>query len=131
MEAVVAFLVWLRSLVERPPAITDEQQWDQWRKDVERIYRETVYVFRNRLLLREIRQMFQQNAQLQAEGGYIWRWLFGMYGRDMVLAVGREVDKHPEVVNLIQLMSQMTKRPKVISRERFLKRHLKAPAGPD
>jgi hypothetical protein len=38
-----------------------------------------------------------------------------------VLAVGREVDKHTEVINLIQLMYQMTQRPKVISRQRFLK----------
>jgi hypothetical protein len=43
----------------------------------------------------------------------------GIYGRDMVLAVGRELDRGTEVVNLIQLMYQLTKRPQVITRKRF------------
>jgi hypothetical protein len=66
--------------------------------------------------------MFEENAQLQACGGNIWRWLSGMYGRDMVLAVAREADRNGEVINLRQLLHQMSKRPKVVSRKRFIKK---------
>lgn len=99
--------VWLKRLWERPRVIADHQQWERWRQDIERIYEETVYVFKHRLIFREIMRMFQNNPQSAAQGGFVWDWLNGVYGRDMVLAVGREVDKHTEVVNLIQLMYQL------------------------
>jgi hypothetical protein len=111
----------LRPLWEHPPALTSDQQWEQWREDIDRTYTETVYAFRNRLVYRELSRIFKANQRLSAEGGFIWNWIKGVYGRDQVLAVGREVDRHTEVINLIQLTYQMTRRPKVISRERFFK----------
>jgi hypothetical protein len=101
-------------------ALTYDQQWTQWQKDIERIYKETVYVFEQRLVFREVTMMFQENDALKADGGFIWDWLRGIYGPAMVIAVGRELDRDTEVVNLIQLMYQMTKRPKVVSRKRFV-----------
>lgn len=114
-------LLKLQQLWEHPPALTEDKQWEQWEKDIRRIYTETVYAFENRLVYRELWQIFKNNPKLSAEGGFIWGWIKGIYGRDQVLAVGREVDRHTEVINLIQLMYQMTKRPKVISRARFFK----------
>jgi hypothetical protein len=101
--------------------LTYDQQWARWQKDIERIYKETVYVFEQRLIFREVMEMFQKNTELQAEGGFVWDWLRGMYGRDLVLAIGRELDRNTEVINLIQLMYQLTKRPRVVSRKRFFK----------
>ena len=66
-------------------------------------------------------EMFQKNDALKAEGGFIWDWIRGIYGPAMVIAVGRELDRGTEVVNLIQLMYQLTKRPRVVSRKRFFK----------
>lgn len=124
--------VWIVRLWEHPPALTEDQQWEQWKKDVERIKTETVLVFRNRLVFRELRETFTNNAQLMANGGFFWRWLFGMYGRDMVLAVGRELDRDTEVVNLIQLMHQIKKHPGIITRKRFLEKlSIQQPAGPN
>jgi hypothetical protein len=124
--------LWFRRFWERPLAITDDEQWEQWRKDTERIFKETKYVFTNRLVFRGIMEMFQNNPQLAADGGFVWEWLKGTYGRDMVLAVGREIDRGTEVVNLIQLMYQLTKRPKVVSRKRFFKMlNLPTPSGAD
>ena len=69
-----------------------EQQWAKWENDIRRIYTETVHVFKNRLIFREIVEMFKANPDLNAKGGYIWDWINGLYGRDMVLAVRRELD---------------------------------------
>ena len=110
----------MRPLWEHPPALTEGQQWAQWEKDVRRIYTETVYAFKNRLVYRELWRIFSENPKLKANGGFIWTWIKCIYGRDQVLAIGREVDKHTEVINLIQLMYQMIQRPKVISRTRFM-----------
>lgn len=107
--------------IRRRKALSYDAQWTKWQNDLERIYTESLYVFENRHVFGEIMKMFQDNKQLNKEGGFVWDWLRGIYGRDMVLAIGREVDRHTEVVNLIQLMYQMTKRPRVVSRKRFFK----------
>lgn len=109
-----------RAKTQQPTRLTHDQQWAAWQKDIERIKNETTLVFRNRYLFREVRQMFQDNEHLKSCGGYVYRWLFEMYGRDMVLAVGRELDRTTEVVNLIQFMYQMSQRPRVITKERYL-----------
>jgi hypothetical protein len=110
----------IRGFFQKHP-LTETQQWEAWQKDFARIYTETVYVFQRRLIFREIMRMFQNNPELQRDSSVVWDYLHGTYGRDMVLAVGRELDRHTETINLIQLMYQITKRPRVISRARFFK----------
>jgi hypothetical protein len=112
------FFYWILDSIRRP-TMTDDQQWEKWREDIDRIYRETIYVFENRYVFREVRELFRKNSRLNKEGGFVFEWLMAMYGRDMVLAVGRELDRGVEVVNLIQLMYQLTKQPGVITRKRF------------
>jgi hypothetical protein len=114
----------------RKPRLTDAQMWEKWRKDISRIYLETVYAFRSRRNFRELRQIFVNNRRLQNEAGHVWEWIMGMYGRDQVLAVGREIDRHTEVINLIQLMYQVTKRPKVITKNRYLRMIKRLPEIP-
>jgi len=64
--------------------------------------------------------MFQNNPQLQQDGGFVYDWILGVYGRGQVMAVRRELDRDSEVVNLVQLMYQIAHRPEVISRARYL-----------
>lgn len=105
-------------LFQRKEQLAADEQWDVWRKDIERIYKETVYVFENRYVFRRLVEIMKGHPKVEAEGGFFYGWILGMYGRDMVLAVGREADRNTEVVNLIQLMYQMIQRPDVITRER-------------
>jgi len=101
-------------------ALTYDAQWAKWQKDFERIYEETVSVFSGRKLFKEVLTMFQENPHLKsAEAGLVWDWLRGMYGRDMGMAIGREMDRDARAVNLVQLMLQMERRPRVATRNRF------------
>jgi hypothetical protein len=98
---------------------TDDEQWDQWQADIKRIYNETVYAFKNRLIYREVRRIMMENPVIQAEGGYFHNWMMGVYGRDQAIAVRRELDDSVDAINLIRLMQQMVARPNVMSRERY------------
>jgi hypothetical protein len=100
-----------------PP--TDDELWVQWRADIDRIYKETVYAFRNRLVFREVLSIARNNERLRNEAGFFFDWLRGVYGRDQAVAVRREADDSLDAINLVQLMRQMTKRPEVMSRARY------------
>jgi len=102
------------------PRLADDRQWAAWQAHIERIWTETTYAFENRLVFRTILEMYQNNAQLQQDGGFVYDWIAGVYGRDQVMAVRRELDRDSEVVNLVQLMYQIVRRPEAISRTRYL-----------
>lgn len=120
----------LVGMLRRTPRLSDDAQWEQWKQDFDRIYQENLYVFRNRYIYRELLKIFENNDFLKKEGGYFFEWLKGHYGRDMVMAVGRELDRNTESINLIQLIYQMTQRPDVITRQRFLDIHQVKPGDP-
>ena len=105
-------------LSKQPPS--DDEQWAAWRADIERVSNETTNAFKNRLVFRAILEMYQNNPQLQRDGAFVYEWLKGTYGRDQVMAVRRELDRDSDVINLIQLMYQIVRRPEVITRARYL-----------
>jgi hypothetical protein len=74
---------------------------------------------RNRLVFRELMFIVKQNERLQSESGYFLSWAGRCYGRDQALAIRREVDESNDAINLVQLMSLMIRRPKVMSRARY------------
>ena len=102
------------------PRLSDLEQWEAWQAHIERISTETTYAFENRLVFRAILKMFENSLQLQQDGAFVFEWLKGVYGRDQVMAVRRELGRDSEVINLIQLMYQIARRPEVISRARYL-----------
>lgn len=102
------------------PRLSDDGQWAAWQAHIERIVTETIYAFESRLVFRTILEMYQDNPRLQQDGAFVYDWIGGVYGRDQVMAVRRELDRDSEVVNLIQLMYQIVRRPDVISRARYL-----------
>jgi hypothetical protein len=100
-------------------SLSNDEQWDQWQSDITRIYKETVYAFKNRLIFREVHRIMVENQEIQAEGRYFHDWMMGIYGRDQAIAVRREVDDSGDAINLIRLMKQIVARPDVMSRERY------------
>lgn len=103
----------------RSVPVTDDDVWTRWRGDIERIYKENVAAFRNRMVFREFLDIIKRNDRLMNEGGYFIQWVFNCYARDQALAVRREVDDSSDAVNLVQLMNQMIRRPEVMSRTRY------------
>ena len=83
------------------------------------IYEETVYAFENRLVWRELNEIYLANDHLVNDGAFFHDWMKGCYGRDQAMAIRRESDRGSDVINLIELMYQVSGRPDVISLERY------------
>lgn len=99
---------------------SEDYQWDSWRASYGRIYKESLFLYRNRAVFREVISMYEHNAQLQSDGAFFWEWLVTTYGHYIVLGVGRELDRGPTAINLFQLMRKMAERPRIVSRARFM-----------
>src|SRR5688572_11381968 len=94
--------------------------YGRWQCFVRRIYTETVYIFTTRYRFREIERLYQQNPQLSACGGDVYEWLFGMWGRDALMGIRRELDGQSNTVNLNHLLREIEARPDVLTRRRYL-----------
>jgi hypothetical protein len=92
----------------------------RWQQHVKRIKNETVYLFTTRQHFREVRRMFQENKRLNEIGGEVYRWLLGIWGRDALIALRRELDGQSNTVNLMHLFEEMKHRPTVMTRRRYL-----------
>jgi hypothetical protein len=106
-------------LLQRKPVLSDSEQWDAWQRLLEEIHTELLFAFRNRYVFREIMGMFQKNDTLKADGGFVWEYLRLTYGHYQAMGVRREADRGSNVMNLSQLMYQMSHRPEVMSRKRY------------
>jgi hypothetical protein len=104
-------------IIESAPA-TDV--YARWQEHIEIIKNETIYLFTTRHRFREFTKLFEKNERLHAVGGDLHTWFLGMWGRDSLLAVRREVDGSHKTVNLFQMFQEMRKRPEVLSRARFM-----------
>jgi hypothetical protein len=110
---------YLRKLFAPLTELSDDEQYEAWKQLITRIYKETVYAFRNRFVWRELNDMYRNNQRLREEGGFFHDWMKGCYGRDQAVAIRREADRSSDVLNLVQLLYQMSKRPEVLTRERY------------
>jgi hypothetical protein len=101
------------------PAVSPDERYRDWVERIERIQAETTYLFWSRKLFRAIQGMFQTNQRLGAVGGDAWQWLLGIYGRDAVMAIRREMDGQAGVVNLFHLLHEMRQHAVVLTRARY------------
>jgi hypothetical protein len=92
----------------------------RWQEHIERIYQETVYLFTTRYKFREVQEMFRTNQALNKIGGNVYQWLLGMWGRDAIMGIRRELDEQGGTINLVNLMHDVEDRPDVLTRRRWL-----------
>lgn len=103
----------------QPPEISPDERYSDWVKRIQRIQAETTYLFWSRKLFRAVQRMFQTNRRLGASGGDVWEWLKGIYGRDAVMAIRRELDGQAGVVNLFHLLHEMEEHACILTRARY------------
>jgi hypothetical protein len=101
------------------PQLPPDNRYRDWVERIERIQVETTYLFWSRKLFRAVQKMFQTNQPLGACGGDAWRWLMGIYGRDAVMAIRRELDGQAGVVNLFHLLHEMKEHAYILTRARY------------
>ena len=92
----------------------------RWNERMMRVRHDLHHVFSTRGKFREITSLFETNEHLKAIGGEVWDWMFRMWSRDIVIAIRRELDNDTNTVCLGRLLIEMSQRPKVITRRRYL-----------
>jgi len=115
--AVAQYRTWF------PKQLTDDEQWNTWQTDVQTIKDHIVGMFGDRVIFRETGDMLRAQPELvnNPNAAYWYQWLRLMYAHYLAMAVRRELDRGATAPNLYRLLHQISKRPKVLSRERYLR----------
>lgn len=93
---------------------------DRWQQHAQRIRHETHYLFNTRWSFRQFAKMFEENKQLWDDGHHIYKWTLGMWGRDALMGIRREMDDQSGVINLRHLLYEIEARHEVMSRTRYM-----------
>ena len=96
-----------------------DQRFQSWVDRIRLIQRETAHLFSNRKMFRLVVRMFETNPELRRAGDHVWWWLAGLYGRDAVMGIRRELDGQAGVLNLYHLLHEMEKHAHVLTRGRY------------
>jgi hypothetical protein len=106
--------------MSRPPTELDaDARYREWVERIQRIKGETFTLFWNRRLFRAVQRMFETNETLQTSGADLWQWIAGLYGRDAVMAIRRELDGQAGVLNLFHLLHDMEAYSHILTRARY------------
>lgn len=108
-----------------------DARYRDWIDRIERIRTETFSLFWNRRLFRAVQHMFATNEALQASGQHVRRWIAGLYGRDAVMAIRRELDGQTGVLNLFHLLHDIEAHPDVLTRARHRRSYAERLQIPD
>ena len=100
--------------------MAEDNLWQEWRDDIERIKQDIYELFSSRRTFRDVAEVFRGNARLQDVGSYLWDWMRVSYASYVVMRVRRETDDQGNTINLIQLLREIEARPEVITRRRYL-----------
>jgi hypothetical protein len=101
-------------------AMNADDLYKRWQGLIQHIYKETIFIFTTRYRFREVYKLFEKNEKLQKVGNDVYRWLFGMWGRDALMAIRRELDTQGNTINLWHLMIEIENRPDVLTRRRYV-----------
>jgi hypothetical protein len=96
--------------------------FERWQAQIERIKDETTYLFTTRFRWIEIEKMFISNPELNRIGGEIHRYFLGLWARDAIMGVRRELDDQEGAINLRNLLHEIEARPEVLCRRRVVSR---------
>src|SRR5215510_15614983 len=105
-------------MTSRPLERDPDDRYREWIDRIQRIKRETYWMFWNRRLFRAVQEMFVTNETLQRSGGDVWQWIAGLYGRDAVMAIRRELDGQAGVLNLFHLLHEIEAHAHILTRAR-------------
>lgn len=82
----------------------ERAKFEEWVRQCQASFDDTVQLFWNRKLFRAVNEMFQTNQGLSQSGQHVWQWLAGMYVRDAAMLIRRELDKQRGALNLRHLL---------------------------
>jgi hypothetical protein len=100
--------------------LTDDQVFARWKTHFDVIHKELTYLMSTRRKFEDIREMFNSNARLRAIGSQPYGWILGIWGRDAVIAVRRELDDDRNTICFGSLLDEMAARPRVLTRARYM-----------
>lgn len=98
--------------------MSKDEVFERWQQRFDRILTELMYPTRRKFW--DIQEMFKTNEKLYAIGSQPYEWILGIWGRDAVMGIRRELDDDRNTIALGSMLDEMTERPQVLNRRRFL-----------
>ncbi len=100
--------------------LSNDEVFARWQARFNRIHDELKYLFTTRRKFLEVQEMFQTNERLKEIGSQPYQWILGMWGRDVVIGVRRELDSNKNNIAFGSMLDEMAECPEVLTRERYL-----------
>src|SRR4051812_46079338 len=97
---------------------TDDELFADWVRWIGRAYDEAISQGWRHKMFRLMRGIYEQNPDLQEQGGFFLQWAADNYVAATAVAFRRELDTQAGTENLYHLLQEMRRRPDVICRAR-------------
>lgn len=94
-------------------------KWNVW---LEVIYDDVQGLLINRQIYQETQELILSNAKIQLESAY-YEWTAIMYASTQATGVRRQVDPRADVISFANLLGEITEKPEVLSRQRYVALH--------
>ena len=91
--------------------LSEDEVWTRWNDRMTRVRHALHHVFSATKHFRDVVALFETNDDLKAIGGEVYRWLFEMWARDIVIAIRRDLDDDTNTICLGRLLIEMSQRP--------------------
>jgi hypothetical protein len=102
------------------PNISADDRFAEWTRVCERAYAEQINQGWRHRMFRLLRAVFNKNAALAADGGYIVNWAAAMYLDAALMCIRREIDSQAGAENLRNLLDDIAQTPTVLTRARHV-----------
>lgn len=99
----------------------ERRKWNHW---LSVIHRDIRGVLIQRHIFREVRKIIEANSAIHGDSTF-YDWMAEVYATSAVIAVRRQVDRHPKSISLARLLEEIKKNPKILSRRSFVSKYNK------
>ncbi len=105
-----------------PPKI----QFDQWNQWLSAIYVDIQQALINRHIFKETMAVIEANPKIQSDDTF-YSWMRMVYSQAAVVAVRRQIDQRDDVASMARLLTEISRSPSVLSREKFVSLYTNMP----
>ena len=91
---------------------------EKWEEKLERISQSLFFLKANQYLFHEFEKIINANPTLK-DDKYFIGWIRENYFIAAAMGVRRQMDKHPDCISLIKVLTRIKENPTILSRERY------------
>ena len=99
--------------------MTDDERFKKWGEWIMVIHEDVEHAILSRHIRQEVAAIIDANPRIQRSSAF-YEWMAAVYSDSGLMAVRRQLDKHPKSISLARLLSEIVAHPRALSREQFV-----------